>query len=202
MWSHHLLLYLISRRSGQYKQKRRIGSWIWWKIYDKRRKSHAFLSVRKDSRPLSEHLHASFATTRTTFLYCTLYSWNLIAVSLLFCVGKRKFFMFFVRFIYMFYYLEITFTYWWLFWFYGQCERAMPRREYGHFFGSVTPGTKDYFLFTCEYNCTKTEAHSVFYSTRKRLLISCHDTSWYFTVISKVQRLKKGFVRCCIFKNA
>lgn len=39
-------------------------------------------------------------------------------------------------------------------------------------------------LTFCEYKCKNAEAHSVFLLLyMEKLLISCHNTSWYFTVI-------------------
>lgn len=43
----------------------------------------------------------------------------------------------------------------------------------------------------CEYKCTNAEAHSVsLLSSMETYMISCHDTSWYFTVIQRSEKKK------------
>lgn len=115
-------------------------------------------SMRNVSRPMFQHLHASFAITfldHIFVLYPVFLKSTLIAVSLLFfCVLKRNVF-YVVRFIYTFitvYEIKIFSTFDCLVFLWtaragGAEERPRTLCQ--------TPGLKDYFLLHVNNKCTK-----------------------------------------------
>lgn len=159
---------------------------------------------------LLQHMHASRASTRTTFWYCNLHSWNplpLVATSsLLRTIYIRRIFrksVFFVFFRTVFIYGKcegcwrtiktwlwstLFLTPWTLYCWkwrslmhYTSVKHCGDCRAFG---GIASEGVYDSDV--CEYKCTNAEAHSVsFLSSTETYMISRHDTSWYFTVIQR-----------------